>query len=243
MEFKDVRANNRIQIECEHENPIYRSVKGIVLEVGQKSLILVTDFGELMEIYEDQILSITQINFPKIVSEALVKIKAYYTEIYELEMKLGELQKEEKAYKEALYDANFLSKFNIKGAKNRLDNSIPQHLLFFKMDMLSYEISFQSNPNNQIEIHVLVSNRFEYPNLDMKDKDKIIRIHAPDARELLKKCFPFASLPKEIEKNVLHEGGSNYSVRTSYCMNVDVDEESFLNVRDQIIKGLEKLRK
>lgn len=243
MQFNGIKSNNRIQIECEHDNPIYRNVKGIVVEVGEKSLILVTDFGELMEVFEDKVLSVTQITFPKVVSDSLMKIKNYYTDIYELEYKLKGLREEEQSYKEDLFDANFLSKFNVRGAKNRLDKSIEPSLLTFCQEPLTYKISFDSNRNEQIELHVLVSNHFEYHNLDMHDTDKIIRVHAPNVKELLEKSFPFATKPQEIEKNVVHEGDSMYSVRTSYRMNIDITQDNFLEVRKQLIKGLNRLRK
>lgn len=243
MHFDGIKANNRIQIECEHENPIYRNLKGIVLEVGHNSLILVTDFGELLEIAEDKVLSVSQITFPKVVSESLMKMKSYYTEIYELEFKLKALREQEQEFRNDLFDANFLSKFNIYGAKNRLDNSIDPSLLTFYRDPLSYRIFFKANPNEQIEIHILVSNQFEYHNLDLHDTEKIIRIHAPNIKELLEKCFPFASKPEELEKTVVHDGDNLYSVRTSYQLNLDVTQDNFLELRNKLVKGLKKLCK
>ena len=243
MQFNGIKSNNRIQLECEHDNPIYRNVKGIVVEVGEKSLILVTDFGELMEVFEDKVLSITPITFPKVVSDSLMKIKNYYTEIYELEFKLKSLREQEGVHKEELFDANFLSKFNVRGAKNRLDKSIDHSLLQFSKEPLSYRISFDSNPNEQIELYVMVSNQFEYHNLDMHDTDKIIRVHAPSVKELLEKSFPFASKPRELEKNVFHEGENNYSVRTSYRMTIDVNQDNFLEIRNKLVNGLKRLRK
>lgn len=243
MQFNGIKTNNRIQIECENDNPIYRNLKGIVVEVSEKSLIMVTDFGELLEVFEDKVLSVTPITFPKVVSDALMKIKGYYTEIYELEYKLKELREQEEMHKEELFDANFLSKFNVRGAKNRLDKSIDSSLLTFYQDPLTFEISFDSNPNEQILLNILVSNQFEYHNLDIHDTDKIIRVHAPNVKELLEKSFPFASKPQELEKSVVHEGESLYSVRTSYRMNVDVTQDNFLDLRNNLIKGLKRLRK
>lgn len=242
MEFQELKSNNRVQMECEHENPIYRNVKGIVVEVGERSVILATDFGELLEVYEDRILSITQITFPKVVSDSLMKIKGYYTEVYELEYKLKKLREQEAQQKEELYDANFLSKFNVRGAKNRLDNSIDPKLLSFTKDNVSHRITFKSNPNEQIELHILIANQIDYPNLDVHDTEKIIRVHAPNAKELLDKCFPFATKALELEKSVVHEEESLYSVRTSYQMNIDVSQDTFLNMRERLVKGLLKLR-
>lgn len=243
MQFNGIKSNNRIQLECEHDNPIYRNIKGIVVEANEKSLILVTDFGELLEVFEDKVLSVTPITFPKVVSDSLMKIKQYYTEIYELEYKLKQLREQEEGFKEELYDSNFLAKFNVRGAKNRLDRSIDTSLLHFYQDPLTYRISFDSNPNEQIELLLQVSNQFEYHNLDLHDTDKIIRVHAPNVKELLEKSFPFASKPLELEQNVVHEGESLYSVRTSYRLTIDVTQENFLEMRNSLIKGLKRLRK
>lgn len=243
MQFNGIKPNNRIQLECEHEDPIYRNVRGIVVEVGEKSLILVTDYGDLIEIFEDKVLSVTPITFPKVVSDSLVKIKSYYTDIYDLEFKIKVLKEEEERYKEELFDANFLSKFNVRGAKNRLDKSIEPSLLTFLQEPLSYRIFFDSNPNEQIELHVWVANQFEYHNLDMHDTDKIIRVHAPNIKELLEKSFPFCSKPQELDKQVVHEGEAIYSVRTSYRLNLDITQDNFLEMRDLLINGIKKLSK
>ncbi|WPS85389.1 hypothetical protein SMD22_01810 (plasmid) [Brevibacillus halotolerans] len=244
MEFREIKPNNRLQIEIESDNPALRNLRGIVLAIGEGVIILVTDFGELVEICEDKILSITSINMPKLVSDSMTDLKNHFVEIYELEAKLKTLRDKEPELIQSLFDANFLSKFNITGAKNRLDRSIDQSLMAFKKDVISYQISFDSNLNNQIEVMIQVSNQIDYPNLDeVRHVDKIIRVHAPDAKELLEKCFPFASKPQELDKKVVHEKESIYSVRTQYRMNIDVTKDNFLEVRQQIIKGLMKLQK
>ncbi|MBP1308680.1 hypothetical protein JOD82_001700 [Paenibacillus sp. 1182] len=244
MRFSDIKLNNRIQFEVECDNSALRNVRGIVLAVGEASIILVTDFGELIEVFEDHILSITSISMPKLVSDAMTELKNHFAEIYELELKLKELRDEEPMLKQNLFDANFLSKFNIHGAKNRLDKSIEQSLTTFRKDTVLYQISFGSNPNSQIEIYIIVSNQIEYPNLDEdRDVDKIIRVHAPNEKEIFEKCFAFASKPKELEKKVVHQGESIYNIQTHYQMNVDVTKENFLGVRQQIVKALMQLQK
>jgi hypothetical protein len=244
LEFSEIKLNNRIQFEVESENPSLRNVRGIVLAMGEASLVLVTDFGELTEICEDKILSITSINMPKPVSDAMTELKNHFAEIYELEVKLKELRENELSLKQSLFDANFLSKFNINGAKNRLDKSIDGSLMSFSKDTMSYQLTFGSNPNNEIEILVMVSNQIDYPNLDeVRDVDKIIRVHAPNVKELLEKCFPFTTKPKELEKKVVHEEDSIYSVRTQYRMNVDVTKDNFLEIREEIVKALIRLQK
>ncbi|MDF2880042.1 MAG: hypothetical protein K0R54_599 [Clostridiaceae bacterium] len=244
MDFNEIKINNRLQIECESENTAMRNVKGIVLQVDDGELILVTDFGELASIPEDKVLSITKINFDKIVSDSLTDVKNHYNEIYELTNKIKQLQSNEKNLKETLYDANFLAKFNIVGAKNRIENSIDNSLFSFKRDVLTFKTSFSSNPNSQIELNIQVFNTFEYYNLDeIGDVDKIIRIHAPNVKDEIKKSFSFNSKVHELDKKVVHEQDSIYSVSTLYKLYIDVTQENFLQVRDEIINGLNKLKK
>lgn len=241
--LNEVKPNNRVQIELESDNPFLRNVRGIVLAVTSKSVVLVTDCGELMEVHEGDILSITPITMPKIVSDSLMELKNYYAEVYELESKLRQLRGKEEELKQKLFDALFLSKFNIYGAKNRLDKSIGVEL-FFQKDVISYNISFEANQNNQIEIWILVSNHIEYPDLDMdRDVEKIIRVHAPNEKDHLAKCFPFASMIQEVEKKVAHVQDIQYSVQTIYRILVDVTRDNFLDVREKIRAGLILLRK
>jgi hypothetical protein len=244
MEFKDIKMNNRLELEVESENPALRNIRGIVLAVGDHFLILVTDYGESLEVLEDRILSISSVSMPKLVSDCMTEMKNHYAEMYDLELRLKALREQEVKLKQALYDANFLSRFNIFGSKNRLDKSVDPNLLTFEREALSYRTSFESNRNEQIEILVKVSNELDYPDLDeVRDVDKIIRVHAPQAGGLLEKCFPFASKPQELEKKVIHEKDSLYSVETLYRLNVDVSRDTFLDVRESIIKGLIRLRK
>ncbi|WCK57628.1 hypothetical protein PP175_26560 (plasmid) [Aneurinibacillus sp. Ricciae_BoGa-3] len=242
MNFDEIKINNRLQIESENTDHTLRNVKGIVLGVSAHSVILVTDFGQLVEIDEDKILSITKITFDKIVSDALTDLKNHFNDIYELEMKLKYIKENEQTLRDKLFDANFLAKFNIKGAKNRLDNSIDKELLSFEKELI-YKISFDSNPNSEIEIFIQVFNNFEYYNLNPGEVDKIIRTHAPNIKDVIEKCFAFQSDIEEIEKKVVHEKDSMYSVCTLYRLKVEVTEVTFLSIREEIIKGLMKLKK
>lgn len=242
--FDDYKVNNRVQIESENEDPTLRNVKGIILGISPNSIILVTDFGQLVEIHEHKILSVTKISFDKIVSDALTELKNHFNEIYELELKLKDVRADESTLVASLFDANFLAKFNIIGAKNRLDNSVGKEWLAFSKDVLSFKVYFMSNPNNQIEIYIKVFNTFEYYNLDeIGDVDKIIRVHAPNVKEFIRKSFNLNTHVEELEKKVIHENDSFYSVSTEYRMKVDVSQESFLEIREEIKKGLKKLRK
>lgn len=242
MQFDGIKPNNRIQIECEHDDPTYRNIRGIVVEVSDSSLILVSDFGELLQILEQDVLSIQTVVFPKIVSDNLIKIKNYFTEIYELEFKLKKLKEEEIKFREDLFDANFLAKFNVRGAKNRLEKSIPLELLNFSNDSLEFKIKLDSNPNDEITIDILVSNQFDYPNLNLNDSEKIIRNHAPDKKEVIQKAFPFTTRIEEVEHDVVHEEDTLYSVRTRYRLKFDITQDGFLERRQQLTNGLTKLR-
>lgn len=243
MEFREIRPNNRLQLELESDSPSLRNLRGIVLATGDTSIILVTDYGELVEVFEDKVLSITTINMPKLVSDMMTEMKNHYAEIYEMELKLKELREQEPALRQQLFDANFLSKFNIAGAKNRLDKSIDPKLLLFRKDSMSYRVHFESNPNSQIEVYIQVVNQIDYPNLDeVCDVEKILRVHAPKVRELLEKCFPFATKPQELEKTVVHEDDTLYNVKTVYQMKIDVTKESFLEARQNLVRGLKRLQ-
>ncbi len=244
MNFNEIRPNNRLQIEYESSSPVTRSVKGIVLDVLDGHIILITDYGDLLEIYEDKVLSLTKINFDKFVSDTLSEIKAYHLEIYELEQKLKTLKLQEPELRSKLYDSNFLSKFNIVGAKTRLENSIDKSLLDFVSNELTYKISFDANPNEQIELNIVVSKSFEYYNINKtSDVEKIKRIHAPNVKDVIEKSFAFKGEVKEIEKGVMHESDSNYCVSVFYKLFIDVTVDNFLKVREEIIKGLMKLKK
>lgn len=242
--FEDYKVNNRVQIECENDEPTLRNVKGIILSIQTNSIVLVTDFGQLVELHDSKILSITKISFDKIVSDSLTELKNHYNEIYELEMKLKDVKKKEPSLIANLFDANFLSRFNIMGAKNRLDNSIEANLREFSKDNMAFKVNFLANPNNQIEILIKAFNSFEYYNLDeIGDVDKIIRVHAPKVKDVIQKSFSFNSKVEELEKNVIHEKDSSYSVSTEYRMKIDVTQDNFLFVREEIIKGLTKLKR
>lgn len=244
MIFDELKVNNRIQIECENENPALRNIRGIVLGFASNSILIITDYGKVIEIPENKVLSITKITFDRIVSDALLELKNHYNEIYELELKLKTLKEKEPELINKLYDANFLSKFNIVGAKNRLDNSIPKELLHFDNNTLTYEVWFEANPDNQIEMYFKVFNTFEYYNLDeIGNVEKIIRIHAPDVKDVIAKSFHFGSKVEELEKEVVHVQDNSYSVFTKYRMKVEVTEDNFLEVREEIKKGLLRLRK
>lgn len=242
MDYSEIKINNRLQIESENENPNLRCVRGIVLDINSSEIVFITDFGALITIDPNAILSITKITFDKLVSDALVNLKNYFSERYEMERKLKSLKEKEEVLIEELFDANFLSKFNIVGAKNRLDKSIDKKLLTFKRGSYDYVICFGCNPNNQIELMLKVINLLEYYSSDNINPDRLIRAHAPDEGEVIKRSFSFNKTIEEVGKNVVYDKENWYSVYTTYRMFVDIDETNFLDKREEIIKGLEKLR-
>lgn len=244
MDFNEIKPNTRIQLKCEHEEIEKRNMNGIVLRIDPTDLLIVTDFGDLVHVDLDSILSIEKTSFDRRVSDALNELKEYYEEIYQLTSRLNNLKQQQPAMIEKLVDAEFLSKFNIRGAKIRLDHSIEKKLLSFEKDPLQIKIQFGWNPNEQIELMIYAYNQFEYYNLDeIGAVDKIIRIHAPAIKELIEKSFSFPCPIEEMEKKVVHEKESLYYVLTTYRIKIDVNVDNFLAIRDAIRNGLINMRK
>jgi len=243
LEFRDVEINNRLQIDVETRERGLETFRGIVIDKNNHELILVTDFGKLITINKNDILSITKISFDRAISNSLINIKNYYQEKKELEKRLADLIKKEDKLIENLLDANMLAKFNIAGAKNRLDKSIPDNLLNFKRGMYDYNICFSHNPNNEIEIIFKASNTFEHYNPEKVETDKIVRVHAPNEKDVIEKSFDYLGIVKEIEKSVVHEAKNIYTVFSIYKMFVGVNADNFVETRKKIIKGLKKLRR
>lgn len=243
MEFKEVEINNRLQIDTETRDNGLETFRGIVIDINNYELTLVTDFGKLITINKNDVLSITKISFDRTISSSLINIKNYYHEKKELEDRLKELIKQEDKLIEDLFDANMLARFNIAGAKNRLDKSIPKKLLNFKRGIYDYNIYFSYNPNNEIEIIFKASNTFEHYNPEKVEMDKIVRVHAPNEKDVIEKSFNYLGTIKEIDKSAVHEEKNIYTVFTIYKMFVEVTANNFVQVRKKIIKGLEKLRR
>ena len=243
MEFKDVEVNNRLQIDIETREKGLETFRGIVIDKNDYELMLVTDFGKLVTINKNDILSIIKISFDRAISNSLINIKNYYQEKKELEKRLEELIKQEDKLIQDLLDANMLARFNIAGAKNRLDKSVPKNLLNFKRGTYDYKVCFSYNGNSEIEVIFKVSNTFEHYNPEKVEVDKLVRVHAPNEKDVIEKSFDYLGLVKEIEKSAVHEKSNIYIVFSIYKMFVEVNEDNFIEVRKKIIKGLEKLRR
>lgn len=242
MHFKEIQINNRLQIDIETDSGL-DTYRGIVIDIDEDELLLVTDFGKLISVNRNDVLSITKISFDRAISTSIMNIKNYYQEKKELEDKLEALIKQEPNLIEELFDANMLARFNIEGAQNRLDKSISQDLLNFSRGIYSYHTYFSSNPNDEIELIFKVSNSFEHYSSENLDMDKVIRVHAPNERDVILKSFGKIGQVREIEKNVVHEKENYYTVFTVYKMLISVDAESFAEIRKEIVKGLKNLKK
>lgn len=244
--YKDIAINNRLEIITEPQdgNSTLNSHRGIVIEVSSDGLILVSELGDVISIDRDDIIYITKISFDRQISSAIINIKNYYQEKLELENRLNILKKSEPTLIGDLHDATLLSRFNIFGAKNRLDKSMPIDTLNFSRGMYGYNISFGYNPNSEIEIFFKVTNNINYyNNLDNIDVNKITRVHAPDEKEVIEDSFNKLYKVEELQKRVEHEIEDSYRVISLYKLNIKVTEETFVKKREEIIKALYKLKR
>jgi len=240
--LEEYKPNNRIEIEYEADNPESRIVRGIVLDVSDHSILIITNYGEMIEIPEGMILSISQISFNRGVSEALNNLKHHYSEMHELRTKQQALEEDTQGLIDELYDANFLAKFNIYGARTRLEATLPASLLSFRRDDYAYEVELEAQGDNHIVLKLTAFNSFEYYNLsDIHQQEKIKRVHAPDIYDWITKAFPIASKVEEVEKKIIHDKESLYHATTLYRMYIPIEEKDFLEKRDAIHKGLTKL--
>lgn len=241
--YSEIKVNSKVQVDQESENPVLRSLRGIVIKVMLDHLVIVTDFGELIEVNFNDILNITKINFDRITSEAMNEIKGYYVNIYETELKLAELNKMKDEMKLKLYDAIFLSKFNIEGAKNRLLSTIPVELLKFEKEGLFYNSIIKLNTEKEIEINISVSQNIEYPDLMQTGPvDRIIRTYAPDEFERIQCTFNCKYNLNIVDKKLLHIEKDIYRVSVTYSIILPVTEKNLQATRQELINGLNQIR-
>lgn len=243
IDLTEVRPNLRIQLEIEHKEPSYRMVRGIVIDNTENAILLITDFGEVMEIREEEILSLTTTNFPRAVSSVLQELRNIHEEIYQIKRGVKELEGEVEGKLESLKDAHFLSKYNVQGAKNRLEHSISLEERNFMSKNLNFQILFSYNGNEELQLHVHAMELIDYPQFDEeKDVEKIVRAHAPDIKDWLQKVFNKCKTIKMVEQGVRHVEGTNYHVLSAYTLAFESNEQSFLSIREHIKQGLIKLR-
>lgn len=252
MPYSEIAVNNRLEIILEIEGgdagstnsgeKVLKCHRGIVIEIDVYFIILVSELGEILEIMKEDIIYISKISFDRQISSAIMDIKNYYQEKIELEKKLRDLDKLEPQLMEELYDANLLSKFNIFGARNRLNKSIPKSYLDFSRGVYNYNISFSHNPNSEIEITLKASNNITHYNPENVEVDKMIRVHAPDEKLVIEKSFNGLHKVKELERYVEHEKDNIYNVISVYKVNIELTEETFLDKREEICVALNKLK-
>lgn len=243
MQFKEVQINNRLQIDVETVKLGLNTYKGIIIDINDSILTMATDFGELVTINKNDILSITKINFDRIVSTSMINIRNYYQEKKELKDRLRELKKQKKGLIEDLFDANMLAKFNMTGVKNRLDKSIPKDLLSFNKGAYCYNIYFSHNSDNKIEVVFKISNTFEHYAFENIDMDKIIKVHAPNEKDTIEESFNNLGKIIEIEKNVIHKKDNIYTVFTIYKISIEIDVDNFIDIKEIIKEDLNKLKR
>lgn len=243
IDLTEVRPNLRIQLEIEHKEPSYRMVRGIVIDHTEDLILLVTDFGEVMEIRAEEILSLATTNFPRAVSSVLQELRNTQEEIYQIKQGIKEKENEIEVMLESLKDAHFLSKYNVQGAKNRLEHSILPEERTFKSKNLQFQLHFSSNGNEEIELHIHAMELIDYPQFDEeKDVEKLVRAYAPDLKEWLQKIFNKCKTNKLKEQGVRHVKETSYHVFSAYSLAFESDEQTFLSVREHIKQGIVKLR-
>lgn len=242
MDFELLKQGNYVEINCMNSEPYKRCIRGIVVEVTENSSTIITDVGTMIDIELSNILSVEEHEFKKLVKEKLDELRLYLEEKHELERKLELIQQNEKSVVENLTDAHFLSRFNIIGAKNRLDETISQELLNFNRNMYTYNIEFQPNYNNQIEVIIKVSTNIEHLSVEKPEVEKMIKAYAPKEASLIKKIFKVNEV-QTVKQNAYNLQGSWYKVYSVYSLALDVEKSNFMKVRDKIRKALFELQK
>lgn len=234
MLFSEVKPNNRLQIKCEHPDPSKRLVRGIVLAVGDESLIMVTEGGDIQEIEKDQMLHILIISLPKVLSDALQVLKNQHERIYQNEEARIKLRADLEKLKNGVHDASFLSDFNGVGATTRLTASIEPDELKFISKGLTYIFGFTPYSNDEIILEIDVRDTLEYPQfVQERDVDRILDTHAPDVIQIIKKQFSYSTNTKLIESKVMHENGDFYIVQSSYQVRIPISAELFVEMREK----------
>ena len=238
MKYIDVRPNNRLEIFMEHENPALRTIQGIVLKKENEKLILISTQGQIVEVYKYAILSIQKVNFDRAISEKIVQLKKLYEEILTYEARLKVLKEKTPVAITELQDANFISNFNIEGAKHRLEHSIEPKLLSFENRMY-YEIAFETLQNTHINIIIRIKNDFTLKDTDsMTNVEKLKKDYCPNEIDVLNKVFVYATQISLNQQEIIFNKNSNYSAYSTYVVSVEVNKDNFLRRRKEIRRSL-----
>lgn len=238
----DVRPNQRVEADVEKDGE-YIVIRGIVLDLEPSGFFVVSDRGKIERIDYESLLSIRSINFPRIVSDVLVRLKNHYVERVELQRKMEELKNQEKELVQQLKDAVFLSNFSLQGAVNRLYMTIEHELLSFSVRDLFFYLSFSVYGEEGIVVDINVKTKFEHYQEDVSkiDTEKVLRVYHPSVKEWLEKAFP-SYLVTEEEAQVFHEEGETFCVSVTYRVFVPMNEQTFLDCREKIKQGIIRLK-
>lgn len=242
MQFSDIKPNNRIQFKCESEDPDRRVVRGLVMGVGDQSVMVVTEGGEIVKVMREDMLHMAIISYPKILSDSLQQLKNHHEKIYEMEADLARMKETTPLMVQSVYDAAFIAEFNSMGAATRLRASVPEDVLGYEKKKVEYLTDFDASGEDEIRITVRVRESFEYPQFDQdRDVDRLIATYAPDKLDWIKKQFSYATKVREGEKKVYHHEKDDYFVEVAYAVHVKVDADNFLSIRERITDSLRRL--
>lgn len=242
MKFNEIKVNNRVEIIQEHNVTALRNIQGIVLKKENDKIILISVQGEVIEIPKFKVLSVTKINFDRTISEKIVQLKKLYEEIILYEARLKVLKERTPSCIAELQDANFISCFNIEGAKHRLEHSIEQKLLKFENRLL-YEVSFDTLQNTHINVIIKIKNKFKLKNDEnISDIEKMKKKYCPDEKEILEKIFSYATQVFLSEQEIIVEHNELYCANSTYIISVDINKDNFLRRRKEIRRSLFSLK-
>ncbi|TCJ98238.1 UNVERIFIED_ORG: hypothetical protein BDK47_11824 [Anoxybacillus amylolyticus] len=238
----DLRINQRVEIDFER-NGEYEVVRGIVLEKQEDQILLISDKGKVECIEHGWVLSVRTIAFPRVVSDVLSRLKNYHVERMETEKKLQELYEQESFLIQQLRDAMFISNFSLQGAVHRLYMTIEEPLRMFQTRNLLFQISFATYGEVGVSVMIQVKTLFDHYQEDLSklDVEQVLRIYHPRALDWVKRAFDGFSVTEE-EAQVQHEEGETFCVKVKYHVVVPMDEQSFLEAREKIVAGLQRLK-
>lgn len=243
MNIDAIRENGRIQIDIEkniNNESVIENYKGIVVDVDMEFVSIITDYGKKVDIRKKDIIALSKHVFDKNLSQSIMKLKSFYKEKKELEKRIEALNGKEYNLVDNLLDANMMSKFNLLGAKNRLEKSIPEDLLTFSRGIYLYNISLSITRKDEINLDVRATNVMD---LYAVNVDKAIKAYAPDEFELLERTFAEIGTVEDVEKNLIHIDGDLYEIVSSYRIRIKIDKDNFTEKKKAIVKNIKTLRK
>lgn len=243
MNIDAIRENGRIQIDVEkniNNESVIENYKGIVVDVDMEFVSIITDYGKKVDIRKKDIIALSKYVFDKNLSQSIMKLKSFYKEKKELEKRIEALNGKEYNLVDNLLDANMMSKFNLLGAKNRLEKSIPGDLLNFSRGIYLYNISLSITRKDEINLDVRATNVMD---LYAVNVEKAIKAYAPDEFELLERTFAEIGTVEDVEKNLIHIDGDLYEIVSLYRIRIKIDKDNFTEKKKAIVKNIKTLRK